>query len=274
MQHPGDIYPDVTIVGTGIKSADQLTRETIAAIDASREVLYVDPAVGTRAFLQAHCKHVTSLYTQSYQADRNRLVGYKHMAIKVIEAALDHSPVTFAMHGHPVVFCQAPLLIKKMAAALGLSLQVLPGVSSMDCLFADLMMDPASSGLLMYEATDLLLRWRPLVPEVPTLIWQVGNLETRLHTSRTSRPERLDRFAAYLATAYEPNHLVTACYASPHAFAPANVFTFPLRKIREHAAQLHAGITLYLPAARSRPVVDEDLLHDIDDPAHLHRVTR
>ena len=143
----------------------------------------------------------------------------------------------------------------------------------MDCLFADLMLDPGASGLLMYEATDMLLRRRPLIPTVPTLIWQVGNLETRLHTQRVSRPERLRRFAAYLGAAYPVDHTLTAYYAAPHALAPSTIISFPLGEISRHAADLHPGVTLYLPPAQHLPIADRDLLDDIDNLDHLRRVT-
>ncbi len=117
MSQARNLHPDIYVVGTGIKSGDHLTHETVLALEASREVLFVDPAIGTRASLERHCEQVTSLYEESYLPDQQRLRGYRHMVIRVVEAALKHSPVTFAMHGHPVVFSEAPLLIQKMAHA-------------------------------------------------------------------------------------------------------------------------------------------------------------
>ena len=51
---------------------------------------------------------------------------------------------------------------------------MLAGVSSLDTMFIDLDLDPAYDGLQMYEATDLLVKQRPLQPDVPCLLWQVG----------------------------------------------------------------------------------------------------
>jgi uncharacterized protein YabN with tetrapyrrole methylase and pyrophosphatase domain len=265
--------PDIFMVGAGIRTVDHFTRETEAILRASNEVLYVDTGIATHAFLEERCPRVTDLFVESYSPGRSRLDAYHHMAARVIEAALDHSPVTFAMHGHPVVFSYTPFLIADMAKLLDLSIKVLPGISSLACLFAELMLDPGVSGIVMYEATDMLLRRRTLQPDVPTLIWQVGNLETRLHTTRPSSPERLNRFTGYLLTAYPPDHPVTAVHVSPHALIPSTVFTFPLASIGEHARALHAGVTLYLPPARTRPIVDLDLLRRIDDPEHLQAMT-
>jgi hypothetical protein len=216
---------------------------------------------------------VTDLLAESYAPERNRIDAYHHMAARVVEAALDHPPVTFLMQGHPFVFAYAPALIVDLAALLGLRVRLLPAISSMDALFAEMRIDPATSGLLMYEATDLLLRRRPLLPDVPTLVWQVGTLETRLHSTRASRPERLERFVAHLLTAYRPEHVVRAVHISPHPLAPTTVVSVPIGELASCAPSLHPGVTLYIPPSVVRPIADFDLLQKLDDPAHLDRIT-
>lgn len=94
---------EINIVGLGVLNVDQITRETERAIRASKEVLYVDTGVATRPFLETLCPKVTSLYEICYEAVGHRLDAYHRMAALVMEAALDHSPVVFAMHGHPIV---------------------------------------------------------------------------------------------------------------------------------------------------------------------------
>lgn len=265
---------DLYIVGLGVANVDHVTREAESAIRQSREVLYLDTGVATQRFLEQRCARVTSLYEESYREEDLRLNAYRHMAARVIDAALDHAPVTLAIHGHPVVAVYAPFLILDMAELLGLTVRILPGISAMDCVFAELKIDPCVHGLQMYEATDLLLRGRPLQADVPALIWQIGNLETRLHTSRVSKPERFDRFVNYLLRFYPVGHNVVAIYVAPHPLMPSTIRQFPLGKLREHAEHLHAGFTLYIPAVAERAIEDIDLLRKIDSPEHLRDITR
>jgi Tetrapyrrole (Corrin/Porphyrin) Methylases len=265
---------DICIAGLGVQTVDHITLETEAAIRASREVLYVDTGAGTRAFLEARCPVVTSLYGESYAPGQQRLGAYRHMAARVLNAALDHPPVTFAMFGHPTVFAYASFLIADLARVLGLTVRVLPGISAMDCIFAEHMLDPAVSGLLVYEATDLLLRQRPLLPDVPTLIWQAGNAETRLHSQRPSTPRRFARLRDHLLRYYPPGQAVIACFAAPHALLLSTSVAFELHQLCEQAHELHAGVTLYLPPAAMRPIADPELLRQLDDPAHLASITR
>jgi uncharacterized protein YabN with tetrapyrrole methylase and pyrophosphatase domain len=264
---------DISILGLGIRCPDQTTRETERVLRRCHEVLYVDTGIATGEYLAGLCPKITPLFGHSYVEGQNRVSAYHHMAAKVVEAALDHGPVAFAVHGHPTVFVNAPFLIRDLAGLLGLSFQVLPGISSMACLFAELMIDPGVHGILMYEATDVLLRRRQLLADVPTLIWQVGTLETRLYTERRSKPERLDRFVTALLESYPKNHPVSAVYASLHPLVPTIRYDFALSDLREHAPELHAGFTLYLPPARIRPISDPELYGQLDRPEHLGKIT-
>ncbi len=94
---------DIYIVGLGVLNVDHITRETERVIRRSNEVLYVDTGVATQAYLEGLSPRVTSLFATSYEEDGNRLNAYHHMAARVLDAAMDHPPVTFAMHGHPIV---------------------------------------------------------------------------------------------------------------------------------------------------------------------------
>jgi hypothetical protein len=264
---------DIYIAGLGVLNIDQITRETERVIRRSNEVLYVDTGVATRPYLESLCPRATSLFETCYEETGHRLNAYHHMAARVLDAALGHPPVTFAMHGHPIVGAYTPFLIRDMANLLGLQVLVLPGISAMDCLFAELMVDPCVTGMQMYEATDLLLRRRPLQPDVPALIWQIGCVETTLHTMRISKPARFERLRSHLLRFYPPQHEVSAVYSTPHPLMPSTVRLFALRDICDYAHLLHSGFTLFIPSAIERPIEDQELLRRIDSVEHLRRIT-
>ena len=265
---------DLWIVGLGIQTVTQVTREVEQALRAAREVLYLDTGVATKPYLEGLCPRVTSLFKQSYGEERPRINAYEHMAIRVVEAALDHPPVTFAIHGHPLVAAHPPFLALELAKALGLRVEVLPGISAIDTVLADLRIDPVVHGVQMYEATDLLLRRRPLLNDVPAIIWQIGPLETGLYSQRVSRPERFSRFISHLRQYYPPQHQVVAIYCSPHPLLPPAILRFPLEDMGRHAEEIHSGFTLYVPPAVGRPVQDCDLLAKLYSADHLRSVTR
>ncbi len=265
---------DLWIAGLGIQTVSQVTREVEHAIRNSREVFYLDTGAATREYLESLCSRVTALFDESYGEERPRVTAYEHMAIRVIEAALDHAPVTFAIHGHPLVAAHPPFLVLELARALGLRVEVLPGISSLDTLFADLHLDPVVHGIQMYEATDLLLRRRPLQNDVPAIIWQIGPLETALHSQRVSRPERFARFVAHLRRYYPARHQVAAIYCAPHPLMPPHILRFAIEDMGEYAAEIHTGFTLYVPPCGGRPVIDQELAKQIYSIEHLRKITR
>jgi precorrin-3B methylase len=265
---------DLWIAGLGIQTVSQITRQVEHALRASREILYLDTGVATKSYLEGLCPRITSLFEQSYAEDRPRVSAYEHMAIRVVEAALDHPPVTFAIHGHPLIAVHPPFLVMEMAKALDLRVEVLPGISALDTLFADLRVDPVVHGVQMFEATDLLLRRRPLQSDVPAILWQVGTLETALHSQRVSKPERFARFVDHLKRFYPARHPVTAIYSSPHALLTPVILRFALEDMRHYAEDLHAGFTLYVPPAIGRPIQDCVLVTEIYSVEHLRSITR
>ena len=207
--------PDIHVIGLGIVGVDQLTREAERAVRAANEVLYADTGVATRTLLESLCPRVTDL-TQAYAELGGRIDTYRWMAARVVSAALEHAPVVFAMHGHPLVFTYPPFLIRDLGGALGLEVEFQPGISALDAILAELGVDPSPAGLQMFEATDLLLRARPLMDDVPALLWQIGNVESCLHSARRSRPERFVRLRNHLLRTYPPTHVAKAIYCSPH----------------------------------------------------------
>jgi hypothetical protein len=263
----------IWIAGLGLQAVTQLTREVEEAIRASQEVLFLDTGAATHKYLETLCPRVTSLYEESYSKDDSRLNAYEHMAARVLEAALDHPPVTFAIHGHPLVAATPPFLVMRLAKTLDLSVTVLPGVSAFDNILADLRLDPVVHGVQMYEATDLLLRRRPLQADVPAIIWQIGPLETCLHSMTVSRPERFARFVAHLQQFYPARHEVVAIYCSPHPLMPPHILRFALEDMGGHAREIHTGFTLYIPPASSRPIHDHELLAKLYSVDHLRSIT-
>ncbi len=264
---------DLWIAGLGIQTASQITREVEHVLSVSKEVLYLDAGVATRAYLESLCPRVTSLL-EKYREDQPRIHAYEHMAIRVVEAALDHPPITFAIHGHPLIASHVPFLVLELAKVLRLGVEVLPGVSAIDTVLADLRIDPVIHGVQMYEATDVLLRRRPLHTDVPAILWQIGPLETALHSQRKSRPERFAGFIAHLLHYYPASHQVAAIFCSPHPLMKPTILRFAIEDMGRYAEEIHSGFTLYVPPSAGRPIQDCDLAQKLYSLEHLREITR
>lgn len=267
---PFDIY----IVGTGIIPAFHLTKEAEYAIRTSNEVLFVDKSFGSTEFLKSLCPNVTDLSAASYREGEERIDAYRNMASMVIEAALDHPPVTLALYGHPLVYSLPPFIVLGSAKLLGLKVKVMPGISSLDTLFVDLNFDPCTQGVQMYEATDILLRKRPLQIDVPCFIWQIGSVESRLYSESSNKPERFGQIKEYLLKFYPPSTPMYAVYSASMPLAPSIITEFTLETIEEKAEHLHQGVTVYIPPVNLREIKNKKLLKSMDELNHLEELTK
>jgi Tetrapyrrole (Corrin/Porphyrin) Methylases len=82
--------------------------------------------------------------------------------------------VVGVFYGHPGVFVSPSHRTIALARDEGHVATMLPAISAEDCLFADLDVDPSSAGCVTYEATDLLLSHRSLLPSSHLILYQVG----------------------------------------------------------------------------------------------------
>lgn len=82
--------------------------------------------------------------------------------------------VVGVFYGHPGVFVSPSHRSIAIARKEGYTAKMLPGISAEDCLFADLGIDPSIPGCLTYEATDMLIRNKPLNSSSHLILFQVG----------------------------------------------------------------------------------------------------
>ena len=87
-------------------------------------------------------------------------------------------------------------------------------------------------------------------------------------------PGRFARLIAHLRQFYPARHEVVAIHCSPHPIVPATILRFALEDMGEHAAEIHAGFTLYVPPVGTRAVLDRELVGKLYSVEHLRSVTR
>jgi uncharacterized protein YabN with tetrapyrrole methylase and pyrophosphatase domain len=76
-------------------------------------------------------------------------------------------------YGHPTVFAKSALDAVIKLEKENYVTKILPAISSEDCLFADLRIDPGSDGCQSYEATDFLIRRKKIDPTSHLILWQI-----------------------------------------------------------------------------------------------------
>ena len=98
---------------------------------------------------------------------------YYQMAEVMLYPIRHGKKVVTIYYGHPGIFVFASHRAIKIAHKQGLQAKMLPAVSALDCLFADLGVDPSFPGMQVLEATDFLIRNRQVLTDEHLVLFQV-----------------------------------------------------------------------------------------------------
>jgi hypothetical protein len=228
----------LVVVGTGIQWAGQTTLAARRAIEAADRVLFAVADEGTVRWIRDLRPDAVSFrYDGAGGRPRRRI--YEEMVDDVLVELRGGLKVCAIFYGHPGVHCAPAHEAIRRAIAEGFSARMLPGVSFLDCLVADLGFDPGEMGLTVYEATDFLLRRRPFdvyTPLVLTQIAGIGNAGVFDPAAGDRMRHGLAVLAEALCARYRPAHEAVVYDASPHPLDPPRIVRCPLGKLAEAPA--------------------------------------
>jgi hypothetical protein len=224
-----------------------VTPEAAAAIERADEVLYLVTQPLTAQWIERTNPRSRSL-DGLYGPGKPRRETYAEMVEELLAPVRAGRNVCAAFYGHPGVFVDPGHEAIRRARAEGYRARMLPAVSALDCLVADLGIDPAATGLQSYEATDFVIRPRRPDTSAFLVLWQIG-VVGELGYASAPRREYLALLADRLARAYPPGHEVIVYEASPY---PLVADPFVLRLPFEELSDAHVPLlaTLVVPPAR------------------------
>jgi uncharacterized protein YabN with tetrapyrrole methylase and pyrophosphatase domain len=246
-----DVKPgSLVVIGTGIRTVGQLTIEAIAWMQVADSLLYVvaDPVA------EVVIKHLNPTGAVSlvkyYEEGKPRIYTYNAMVEHILRSVREGNKTVAAFYGHPGVFAYPSHESIKRARSEGFMARMLPGISSEDCLFADLGVDPGTWGCQSYEATDFLLYLPHIDPSSQLILWQVDTLGDWTHKSGEVDIRAMPLLVQRLIQFYPESHPVTLYEAATLPGIDPIIVQIPLYSLS--AYPITAGMTLYIPPARTR----------------------
>jgi uncharacterized protein YabN with tetrapyrrole methylase and pyrophosphatase domain len=240
----------LVVVGTGIRILGQLTVESIAWMKRADRVLYLmDDPVAAETIGQLNPEGAESL-ARYYAEGKLRKTTYEEIVEHVLESVRSGNLTCLAVYGHPGVFADPSHEAIRRARAEGFPARMLPAISAEDCLFADLEIDPATSGCQSYDATDFLVHRRTIDPSTALILWQIGAIgewtSRRGGSDLAALPRLIDRLVQF----YPPDH---ACWLYQASVAPGSeplIRVTTIRALDRSAPPIMS--TLYVPPSRER----------------------
>ena len=243
----------LVVVGTGIR-VSHLTPEARTYIETAEVVLHgvYDPA--TEALIRQLQPSSESLMT-SYAEGKLRTTTYAEMIERILAPVREGRRVCVALYGHPGIVVYPSHAAIHRARREGHEAKMLPAISSVDCLFADVGIDPGH-GCQMYDATDLLLLQRPVDATAMLIVWMIGAVGDPGFSHAWPNRRNLAVLAEYLAKLYGGDHEVVVYEAAFPVDRRPRIVKTALSGLAE--ADVTAGSTLYVPP-RGRPTFRADV---------------
>jgi len=235
------------VVGTGIRTIGHLTMEAVAWIKQADKVLYVVGDPVAELMLKELNPGGAESMTGMYAVGKPRIETYNEMIERTLECIRQGMVTCMACYGHPGVFVYPSHESIRRARAEGYSARMLPGISSEDCLFADLGVDPGIHGCQSFEATDFLVNQRVIDPRSSVVLWQIGVVGDATFKPTAYDLSAMPLLVERLLTIYPATHPMYLYEAAVlHGCEPT------IRQIT--AAELaygplSPGYTLYIPPA-------------------------
>lgn len=230
------------IVGTGIKSLAHLTQETLTIIKHADKVLYLVNENNLKEWIEREACIAESL-EPIYFADPNRVNAYTNITSYILEEYKGVKTLCVVLYGHPTVFAQSALDAVRKIREQGGDATVLPAISSLDCLFSDLQINPGDAGCFFTDATALLLYDKKLDISNHVILFQIFNLG-RTDTKPTTK---LGILVNYLRKYYLDEQPVCLYQAAILPMQKPVIEWIEVEKIRD--ARISPVTTLYIPPA-------------------------
>ncbi len=249
----------LVIVGTGIQWAGQTTQAALRAIEEADRVLFAVADPWTVQWLRGFKPSAESLPYASGSTPRRDI--YAEMVRRILAPVRDGLRVCAVFSGPPGVLHTSAHEALQKARAEGFAAQMLPGVSFLDCLFADLGVDPGREGCQFHEATDFLIRGRAFDVHSPLVLSQIGGIGNRgfFEAGATGRIQAgLRVLSEVLCRHFPASHEVTIYEAAVLPIHPPRTTRVTLEGLP--AATVSDVSTLYVPPLGPAPVDDRMLV--------------
>ncbi len=232
------------VVGVGIKFLSHLTTEAEVSIKKADKVLYLvnDPAM--KNWIKEANLNSESL-DLIYTSCQTRKENYQQIAEYVNKVLEDTKIVCMVVYGHPTFLVEPTIYAVNQAIKNGHHTYILPGISSEDCLFADLKLDPSSCGSQSFEATDFLIYDREFDASCHLILFQVCMIGIKENYKNQNPKKGLILLTEHLLKKYSKDHPIILYEAAQYPLIKPIINEIPLIALPE--SEVSPLTTLYIP---------------------------
>ncbi|HEL8398066.1 TPA: methylase, partial [Legionella pneumophila] len=187
-----------------------------------------------------------------------------NIAQYIYSAIEDVRSLCVVIYGHPCVFATPGLLALSMLDD-SIKTVVCPGISTQDCLYADLRFDPASGGIQSFDATEYLLYDKVVDPSSHVVIYQIGMVGNLGLPTNKINFEALNFIKKKLIELYKKEKKAVIYEAALYPGTHPKISEFDLEQLDRQ--ELTTLSTLYIPPDKIQRMPSSDALRLLNQVA-------
>lgn len=237
-------YPDLAVVGSGIKKLHQMSLEAWWLLQDSEVVISNLNDTVAIEYLADNLDAELIDFSNIYDSENNetRYSTYHDMILCPLEKAKETDGlVTYLSVGHPNIWAWTPYAVKHLGEnEWGLNVELLPGISAVDSIYSDLGIDPAQGGVVQYNFTKALQERLELSPRLSFIGWLFGRFS--LDSDATVEDAK-----QYLAEQFGPDKMIYIVRMSKNCYTSSAILNIPIRDLDKYDTEEFLGTTLVVP---------------------------
>ncbi|TMP29011.1 hypothetical protein CWB99_09580 [Pseudoalteromonas rubra] len=235
------------VIGSGLQGLG-FTMDSEALIRMADKVFYCVSSPPTQLWLREVRPDAYDLYVL-YDDTKPRYHTYMQMTEAMLHYVRKGQKVVCIFYGHPGIFVLSTHRAIAIAKREGHYAVMKPGISALDCLCADLGVDPSYPGMQTFEASEVLLRKRYLDIQTHLVLWQVGLIGEMGYRRKGFINDKFPILIEYLQSYYGEDYEITHYIAARHATFEPTIAVYKLSDMLDpRVRKTFTGIsTFYIP---------------------------
>jgi hypothetical protein len=211
-------------------------------------VLYLASNGVMKAWIHGLNPHSENLQ-RFYSPRKRRTQTYSEIVARTLTLLDEGLDVCLVVYGHPGIATDPTHEAMRQARTRGHRSEMIPGISTLDCLSADLGIDPVMRGCQVYDATEFLLYDRSADPTSALILFQIGMTANLKGSSRTNR-RALQVLTNRLKRSYARSKTIVLYEAALWPIVAPRIESIRLLDLPK--SEVTPATTLYIPPEKER----------------------
>lgn len=163
------IKKSFAIVGLGLDAENTLTKHALNRLEIADVIFMIEPFDIAKSIIPSFANKIISLDSK-FDNHSNRIFSLQEIANEIHQSCNLYSAPVFALQGHPTFACYPVQLLIDIFRYNNIDFEIIAGLSSPDHFFADLSIDPFSTGFQFILGDQI----DKISPKTPVLILSPG----------------------------------------------------------------------------------------------------